>query len=185
MNDTFLKTDIFLRADRISTEEQAMIWSINAALQRNKVYKNDENYEVRERFRARWAELIREASQAYRKPTMPISDEQHCAAIARISDELSKTFGEYLIGGRLRFGTSQKAFNLFLKYLWALKEAAMPPHCPIDSVVLSKVGIADSWTKCDSCEEYMRWINEIRKRLQLAEWENETWLIWRLNNSVL
>jgi len=126
--------DFFLKVDKISTEDQAAIWSINAALQRNKVYTSDEDYERRDKFRAEWASLIREESEAYRKPDQFISDEQHCAAIARISDKLSNAFGEYLAGGRLRFGTSQKAFNLYLKYLWALKQAPMPPHCPIDSV---------------------------------------------------
>jgi hypothetical protein len=96
---------------------------------------------------------------------------------------LSSQFGAYLIGGRLRFGTSQKAFNLYLKYLWAMGEAEMPPHCPIDSVVLNRVGIDACWTKSDSCEEYMDWINEIRKHLTLAKWEDKVWLSWRLINS--
>jgi hypothetical protein len=137
--------DLFLKVDEISTEDQAVIWSINAALQRNKVYTSDEDYDRREKFRAEWASLLREESEAYRKPDQCISDEQHCAAIARISDKLSNAFGEYLTGGRLRFGTSQKAFNLYLKYLWALKEAPMPPHCPIDSIVLARANINGSW----------------------------------------
>jgi hypothetical protein len=61
--------------------------------------------------------------------------------------------------------------------------AAMPPHCPIDRVVLERLGIDACWTKSDSRDEYMEWINEIRKRVQVAEWENEVWLRWRLSNS--
>jgi hypothetical protein len=61
----------------------------------------------------------------------------------------------------------------------------MPPHCPIDSVVLNRVGIDACWTKSDSCEEYMDWINEIRKHLTLAKWEDTVWLRWRLINSGL
>ena len=177
--------DLFLKVDGVSSEEQAVTWSINAALQRNKVYKSDKDYERRVTFRAEWASLIREESKAYLTPTKPISDDEHCAAIARISDKLSSEFGAYLVSGRLRFGTSQKAFNLYLKYLWALGEAAMPPHCPIDSVVLARVEIDAYWTKCDSCEEYMLWINKIREHLTLARWENEIWLRWRLMDSSL
>jgi hypothetical protein len=177
--------DLFLRVDGISTEEQAIIWCITAALQRNKVYRNDEGDEIRKRFRAKWADLIREESKAYCKPPQPISDESHCAAIKRISSELSAKFGEYLCGGRLRFGTSQKAFNLYLKYLWAMGKIEMPPHCPIDSVVLARIGVTDSWTKSDSCEDYMRWVNKIREQLTLTQWENEVWLRWRLTNSDL
>src|ERR1700748_3635163 len=107
--------NLFLKVDDITTEKQALTWSINAALQRNKVYKNDENYEIRERFREEWARLLCEESEAYRKPGEPTSDERHCDAIARIADALSRSHGEYLKDGRLRFGTSQKAFNLYLK----------------------------------------------------------------------
>jgi hypothetical protein len=177
--------ELFLKIDGVVKEPDALTWSINAALQRNKVYKNDEDYDGRERFRAEWANLLREESKPYRKPAQPISDEQHCAVIARIADALSSRFGESLVAGRLRFGTSQKAFNLYLKYLWSLGEAATPPHCPIDSVVLSRIGLDDCWTKSDSCEEYMGWVNRIREHLTLAEWENEVWLRWRLLKSGL
>lgn len=174
--------DLFLKVDEVSTREQALESSISTALGRNKVYRDEEHYERREEFRAKWAKLLATEAEAYKKPTQPISDEEHCEAIARIADTLSAEFGEILAGGRLRFGTSQKAFNLFLKYLWFLKEAERPPHCPIDRVVLAKVGIEDCWTKSDDPGEYMGWINEIRKHLNLAEWENEVWLRWRIAN---
>jgi hypothetical protein len=159
---------LFLKVDGVGNKEQAVTWSINAALQRNKVYKNDEYYEQREQFRAEWAGLLSDEAQAYKSLEASVSDEQHCAAIARIADTLSNKFSQLLDRGRLRFGTSQKAFNLYLKYLWALGEAQTPPHCPIDSVVLEKAGIDGCWTKSDSCEEYMDWINQIRERLTLV-----------------
>ena len=176
--------DLFLTVDEISNEEDALKWAINAAVRvrRNKVYKNDEDYEKREKFRDRWKELLLREAEGYRKPAQAITDEQHCAAISRIADELSREFRELLDGERLRFGISQKAFNIFLKYLWKLGKAGTPPHCPIDYVVLSAVGIDASWTQCDSDEQYMCWIYEIRKRLTLAEWENEVWLRWRISN---
>jgi hypothetical protein len=169
--------------DGVSTREQALTASINAALQRNKVYKDDENCGRREQFRAEWARLLSDEANAYRSLESPVSDEKHCDSIARIADTLSNKFGDLLVCGRLRFGTSQKAFNLYLKYLWALGEAQMPPHCPIDSVVLERTGIDGCWTKSDSREEYMGWINQIRKRLTLAEWENDVWLRWKINDS--
>ena len=173
--------ELFLKLDGVSKNAEALNWSINAALQRNKVYKNDENYERREQLRDEWARLLSDEANAYKAPESPVSDEQHCASIARIADTLSNKFHEILDGGRLRFGTSQKAFNLYLKYLWALGEAQRPPHCPIDSVVLEQAGIDGCWTKSDSCEEYMEWINKIRKHLNLAEWEMRTWLRWKIS----
>lgn len=119
--------DLFLKVDGISKKEDALTWSINDALQRNKVYKGDEDYERRGKFGARWAKLLSEEAQTYRNSENPVSDEHHCDAIARIADTLSSEFGEILAEGRLRFGTSQKAFNLYLKYLWALNEAQIHP----------------------------------------------------------
>jgi hypothetical protein len=57
--------------------------------------------------------MMRDESQRYIPPTQPVSDDKHCGAIRRISDNLSARFEEILKGGRLRYGTSQKAFNLF------------------------------------------------------------------------
>lgn len=176
--------ELFLTVDEISNEKDALKWAVNAAVgvRRGKVYKNDEDYEKRENFRDRWKELLLREAENYRKPLQPITDKEHCEAISRIAHELSSEFSELLDGGHLRFGISQKAFNLFLKYLWQLGKADTPPHCPIDHVVLSAVGIDASWTQCDCAEQYMCWINKIRKRLTLAEWENEVWLRWRISN---
>ena len=173
--------DLFLQVDRIHTEDEAITWSINAAVQRNTVYRTEND---RSKFRAEWARLIRQEAQAYRQPAEPVSDIEHCAAIRRIADALSQKFGPCLVDERLRYGTSQKAFNLYLKYLWRIRKVAIPPHCPIDSVVLTKAGIEGSWTKSDNEREYMNWIDQIRKKavpLCAAEWEHKIWLEWRQN----
>jgi hypothetical protein len=175
--------NLFLKVDGVTSLEMALQWSINAALQRNKVYEQEDQYETRNEFRKEWAKLLTEHAEAYREPEQPISDGDHCDAIAQIADVLSIKFGTILVQGRLRFGTSQKAFNSYLKYLWALGKIPTPPHCPVDSVVLRKVGLSDSWTKSDSREQYIYWINEIRKRLTLAEWENEVWLRWKIDDT--
>jgi hypothetical protein len=171
--------DDFLEADGVRTAEDAIRWSVIAALQRNRVYRTDDEL-ARAEFRSAWANLIHEESQAYGQP---VSDRRHCDAIRRISEKLSSRFSASLIGGRLRYGTSQKAFNLYLKYLWRMGKIAPPPHCPVDSVVMDEAGIVASWTTCDSEEQYIKWISGIREKaapLSLAEWENDVWLRWRV-----
>ena len=59
-------------------------------------------------------------------------------------------FGQYLSGGHLRYGTSQKALNLYLKFLWRPGKATTPPF---DRVVLTAGGIDGVWTKCDSAKQ--------------------------------
>jgi len=126
--------DPFLKSVGVSSEQAAMTETLKSALGRNKVYKREEVGNERGEFRAEWARLLRHESKHY---LAPVPDAQHCEAIRRISDGLSNRFREILIGGRLRYGTSQKGLNLYLKYLWRLGLIGVPPHCPVDSIVLA------------------------------------------------
>ena len=168
--------DLFLDFVGVKTEEGAMRETLKSALGRNKVYAREEAGDERAEFRREWARLFREDSKRY---THPVSDLEHCESIRRVSDELSRRFGGFLINGRLRYGTSQKALNLYLKYLWRLGKTNTPPHCPIDSTVLAEGGVTGLWTKSDSEKQYMEWIDELKRRAKprcLAEWEHEVWL---------
>ena len=153
--------------------------SLLAALQRNKTYRDGLAEWRRSQFRAEWASLIRKEFQRYAKSRSPVSDGEHCETIRRISDALACRFGAFLVGGRLRFGTSQKAFNLYLKYLWRLGVISTPPHCPVDGIVLTEAGVSGSWTKCDAEGEYMAWISRLSTEAQpqcLTDWEYDVWL---------
>lgn len=97
---------------------------------------------------------------------------------------MSSAFSECLCDEHLRHGIAQKAFNLYLKYLWRLGIIVVPPpHCPIDRVVLTAAGIDGSWTKSDDEGQYMEWIEVLKRKAEaeslcLAGWENEVWLKW-------
>ncbi len=108
-------SDHFLDVTHVNNEWSAMSNAIQSALQHNKTYRTGSDDGMRGAFRAEWSEFIREESQRY---TQPVSDVQHCEAIQRISDRLGARFGQLLNDGHLRFGTSQKALNLYLKFLW-------------------------------------------------------------------
>jgi hypothetical protein len=169
-------TDRFLEVTRVNNESSAMSNAIQAALQHNKTYKSGSDDGMRDAFRAEWGKFIREESPRY---TQPITDVQHCEAIQRISDRLRVRFGQLLSDGHLRYGTSQKALNLYLKFLWRLGKVVTPPHCPVDRIVLNAGGIDGVWTKCDSVQQYMSWINALRRRampLSLSEWEHQIWM---------
>jgi hypothetical protein len=176
-------SDPFLTVTRVSTEQGAMTETLKAALQQrqNKVYSRDEVGNERLTFRLELARMMREESRRYKQRNLPVSDDEHRAAIRRISDSISAGFGGILKAGRLRYGTSQKAFNLYLKFLWRLGALGdgQPPHCPVDGIVLNTAGLTGSWTWSDDEQEYQRWINQIRKKAAprtLADWEYETWL---------
>ena len=174
-----MTNDVFLVLDGVRTEPDALKKAFQGALQHNSTYRDGTGEVRRREFRTAWAKLIREEASRYVRPTQPITDIQHCESILRISKKLSYDFEEILKNSRLRLGTSQKALNLYLKYLWRLGQVARPPHCPLDSIVLAQGGVVGAWTKCDREEQYMEWIGTLRKAaapLCLAEWEYHAWL---------
>ncbi len=176
--------DRFLKEVGVATEEGAMKDSIKSALRvrrGSKIYCRAEVGNERTAFRAELARLIRRESERYVHPADPISDIDHCECIRKIIEGLSARFKECVCDGRLRYGIAQKAFNLYLKYLWQLKMITEPPHCPVDRVVLTAAGIDGSWTRCDSEQQYMGWIGNLRAKSaprHLAEWEDRIWLEW-------
>lgn len=174
----------FLEVDGINNESEAIRWSINAAVQTRSrlVYSSESG---REAFHEEWKKELRKESQRFRALRTPLSDSDHCTIIGGIADRLSSKFTSILSGGRLRFGISQKALNLYLKYLWHFGDIAEPPHCPFDSVVLKALNIYDSWTESDDENEYMKWVSAARKKagaLSISEWECEAWLQGRVSN---
>jgi len=169
----------FLEIDGIRCEADAVTWSVNAAVQRNRVYCRESG---REAFREAWKEELCKQTQRYAQGTA-LSDSEHCKIIAGIADRLSLRFPEVLSRGRLRFGTSQKALNLWLKYLWHFEKISEPPHCPFDGKILKALKVYDAWTRCNDQGQYMSWVSSARKRadgLSLSKWECEEWLRRRL-----
>jgi hypothetical protein len=168
--------DPFLQVTRVSSEPSAMSEAIKSALGHNKTYHGGTDDPLRPRFRSALANIMRKEAQVY---LQAVSDDQHCAVIRTISDSLSQSFSHGLVGGRFRYGTSQKALNLYLKFLWRLGKIPTPPHCPVDRIVLANGGIDAVWTKSDCEAEYIRWIETLRRRarpLSLADWEYQVWL---------
>jgi len=178
--------DLFLELTGVSTERDAMRASLQAAVgvrRGGKIYATDNGNE-RRAFKKDWASLIREESERYTHPAEPITDDQHCESIRRIIGNLSPRSKKCLLNEHLRWGIAQKAFNLYLKFLWRLGILRVPPpHCPVDRVMLRAAGIDGSWTQCVSEQQYMEWIGKLRARAGtpgLSEWEYKVWLDWAL-----
>jgi hypothetical protein len=170
--------DDFLKRVDVSDSDDAIKNSLQASLQRNRTYKAKTSAEQRAQFRSAWACLIIEAADGYRKGG--VGDCVHCDLIEKIASTLSREYSSILNDGKLRFGTSQKALNLYLKFLWRLGSIPPPPHCPVDRVILKVGGISDSWTRCDSKNQYIGWIQKLRKKaeydgLSLGDWEYKYW----------
>jgi hypothetical protein len=156
-------------------DEIAVQNSIQAALQRSRTYGDESTEEGKQKFRDALAQQLRLEAKRYIEP---ISEPDHCAAIKRICEELSEKHSQQLMDREFRYGIAQKAFNLYLKFLWKFACIPEPPHCPIDGIVLTAVGIDEAWTWCKYESQYLRWIDKIKNKAKphsLSEWEECIW----------
>ena len=103
-----------------------------------------------------------------------VNDEEHVENIRSLADTMSDNHGSILKDNRFRIGSAQKALNLYLKYLWCLGKMDIPPHCPIDGVILKDLKFDDKWTELDCIEKYRHFIKKAKEKagsLPLARWE--------------
>lgn len=169
----------FLKKTGVRSEPDAIRNSLIAALQRNATYKRRASYSDKVKFRKTFADHVMKYALTYCRP---VSERKHIRNIIMICNIISKEHGKILLKSKLRFGTAQKAFNLYLKFLWCLdKDIAVPPHCPVDARILRKAGVKGTWTKLDSANTYMSWIKQIKNVAHnsgfntIQEWELSIW----------
>ena len=170
----------------VTSEKKEFIYSqiikmtFNAAFQRNPIYA-DADDKAKKHIKGVIETKLRSIKPRYEKC---VSEKSHIHNIEYLSDDMSKLFGNYLIKGRFRIGTAQKTLNLFLKYLWCVKEIEMPPHCPIDAIIVKECPPVKNykWTKSDSISEYKKVIcaaKSVADGQPLAIWElkmyNKKW----------
>ena len=164
--------------------------SLKAAITRNKIkiYKELASEVDKEKFRENLKKLIFKYSENY---LQYVSEEMHCKAIVDISSKISDAHSEILINGRFRIGNSQKLLNMYLKYLWCVGLVNIPPHMPIDGIVLNKfksrfkdekhknIRILDmNWTEIDDIEKYKEIIECIKQFQVESSLAEEELLMW-------
>lgn len=152
---------------------------LQATVQRANIYRPGTPAPLRIAFRDA---LRRELDRLAQQYLVPVSDKKHVANIETLANAVSEAQRSALRGGRFRIGPSQKALNLFLKYLWAAGWIPEPPHCPLDRIIISRfpVALQRNWTDLDDISEYRRLIDEARRNastqsLSLAVWELRTY----------
>ena len=161
-------------------DEEIWILTFGGAFQRAEIYKKDNFSDViREKIRTQFREEIKKFIREEIAPQYQniIDDDKHISNIISFT-EWSKSFSDILNGGYLKIGVSQKLINLYLKYLWCLNLINIPPHCPFDRIIISKLGYYNppSWTKLDDINKYKEFVHKAKEKakkenLTIAEWE--------------
>lgn len=164
--------------------------TLMATVQRGNVYKLHSGKKTKssarqfEKAKRTFREALREQltilAQNYRTP---VTDADHEKNIQHLCDVLTKHYRAVLKGGALRFGTAQKALNLYLKYLWCLGEIKAPPHCPFDAEIIGKVRsyAGPTWTNLERVEDYRDLVKAATPAdgSSLADWELRVYNIMR------
>lgn len=155
-------------------KQELYILSWNASVQHNKIYNTECSASERSKFRKDIIDYI--DSNIMPKYNSVLSEDAHYDNINLVKKYAEQIGLDVLSNKKYKIGTAQKLLNLSLKYFWCANWIKEPPHCPVDKIILDKVGIKLSWTKIDSIEEYRRIINEMRVKINrndLAKWELE------------
>ncbi|OGZ62987.1 MAG: hypothetical protein A2998_01080 [Candidatus Staskawiczbacteria bacterium RIFCSPLOWO2_01_FULL_37_25b] len=122
-------------------------------------------------------ETLKSYGKLYEKE---VEENEHIKNILKLKKVATEKFGKIFKDKKFRLGRAQKVLNLYLKYLWTLGRIPKPPHCPFDSVIISKLGKEVkniTWTKLDKEEDYKRLVEVARKisHDNIASWELEYW----------
>ena len=154
------------------------LWQVTvyAAFQRAKVYSDIADDDQK---RGVKRTLENEINAKLPKYMDAVSENAHLKNIEVISKKINKLWSSALERGEIPIGVVQKAFNLYLKLMWCLKEIPEPPHCPIDKVIIDKLPYKyrKPWTKIRDIETYKNLVNQLKI---LANNESKTLALWEL-----
>lgn len=160
----------------ITGELWILAWS--ASVQRSKLYKDQDQKDSHKNKRKFRKDVITFVSESiipqYQDGT---TEEQHYKNIDDLIAYANKIDPGILIKSQgYKYGVAQKLLNLALKYYWCLGFIKEPPHCPVDSIVISETKLQFNWTEIKKRAEYQKIIEEIKilankDRLSVPVWE--------------
>jgi hypothetical protein len=148
--------------------------TLMGTVQRAHVYAKDSTEKARKPFQGALRAELERLENEYREP---VGEETHVQNILRLSSHLSSNHAKILQNGCFRVGLAQKALNLYLKYLWCLGIIPEPPHCPFDSLVISRLRDyhgPKSWVFLKTEDQYRALIRAAKataEGVSLATWE--------------
>jgi hypothetical protein len=149
--------------------------TLGATMQRSRIYRAGIAEHERSSLHSTLKRVIDAVAPAY---AVPVGDTDHVTNICSIAETITRAHAPLLRDGRFRLGPAQKALNLFLKYLWCAGTIPIPPHCPFDYLIISKLEKSAQcrWTELDDVSQYQRLVDAARQQARgvpLAQWELE------------
>jgi hypothetical protein len=163
-------------------EEVFLSNSISSALGHNPTYKKGAPKDASDILGRELRRALRELAARY---SDPVSEEEHIQNIKALAKRISERCAAILEDRNFRLGPAQKAFNVYLKFLWCDGRISPPPHCPFDSELIGKLklppGCQVKWTMLDDEKSYRDWVSAAKVQAgaeSLAAWELRVSLKW-------
>jgi len=164
--------------------QRALSMSIKASVQRNNLYSENIRSGSQKRIEVGqiWREKLIEITKKYENS---ISRDQYLEDVVELKKFMNETFdghfnnNKFLSDPGLRLSHSQKSISVYLKHLWCIGKVKEPPCCPVDAIILKRIGLKyphNSWGKINQLQELEDKLNLIEKfasknSLSVAQWE--------------
>lgn len=165
--------------NRSRSELVALQSGIVASVRRNPLYASGVHRRLRITVLNRWRELLRGSID----DPATWTDEGYERSLVQLRAIMNAEFGSLFERATaptgFRISHAQKSLSVYMKHLWCIGLADMPPACPVDRVVLSRAGIHSfpgGWTGVDCADVHHGLLVHLRNEanshdMQLAEWE--------------
>jgi hypothetical protein len=162
------------------TIEKALSQANGAATRRARLFTLGLNHKEREPVRTHLREFLSGLPIAYQEK---MGQTGHHSQIKLLKSTMNRlpnsqslfSHTDFPKNPGFRIAHAQKSISVFLKHLWCMGKVATPPECPVDAVILRKVGIRGiAWTAVDCIEEHktiIARIQDIVGNASLSEWE--------------
>jgi hypothetical protein len=184
MQQLELKEAFLNRYNPNRTIQQCVSSGLNAALGHNSLYSPNIGNDLKQQVRQEWSDYLLKLKDQYKsEQTVQI----YYKSIEDLKKHMNERFAQkafrltphpiYKTDPGFRISHAQKSISVFLKHLWCMGEIATPPQCPVDSIILGKVGLRypdTKWGYVNSIEEHQKKIDFLQKaasNVPLAEWE--------------
>ena len=170
------KAEFLTKYNSLKSIEIALSKSISASVQHNKLYSKDLDNKQKKVIRDYWKEELRTLYLNF--VDSPWGELEHNHKIIQLKDAMNIKFINQI---DFRISHSQKSISVFFKHLWCLDLLSVaPPQCPIDRVILTRIGLPireRKWGYVNTIEDHKQKIDLVKNHASIegynciSEWE--------------
>ncbi|SFO60272.1 hypothetical protein SAMN04488519_1098 [Algoriphagus ornithinivorans] len=183
------KVEFVKKYNNEKSVERALSRALNASVQHNSLYAPSVSMTERKAVRKAWIEKLVELSKEYQNGA---DIETFHAQVLELRDYMNRNFSEYFrndvhpkygYNPGFRISHAQKSLSVFLKHLWCMGMIDTPPICPVDRVILEKIGKkgkSAAWGYVNTMEEHKEKLGFIFSHIQKTNNPNVAVAVWEL-----